>query len=256
MAGHPGQPVNCRPEAFAPGTREATNFLLTFTHEPPRKLTAEQVEAARRKDARLEVATAMQQLAIGMHAYVDDHERRFPPPAIVGSDGKPLLSWRVALLPYIRQGELYKQFHLDEAWDSPHNKPLLAKMPAIYATPGAPLKEPYATYYQVFVGGGAAFEPGKSMHILKDITDGTSCTILIAEAGEPVPWTKPADIDYDPNKPLPKLGGMLGDGLLGLVFCDGSIRRPNNVVDEKLLREAISRAGGETFTWNVDELDP
>jgi len=159
-------------------------------------------------------------------------------------------------LPYIRQGELYKQFHLDEAWDSPHNKPLLAKMPAIYAVPGLPRKEPFATYYQVFVGGGAGFEPGRQMHILKDITDGTSRTILIAEAADPVPWTKPADLPYDPDKPLPKLGGMLGDGYLQLVFMDGAVHRPNNVVNEKLLRAAITRDGGETFDWDVDELDP
>ena len=50
--------------------------------------------------------------------------------------GKALLSWRVALLPFLEENELYKQFHLDEAWDSDHNKKLLAKMPRVFAPPG------------------------------------------------------------------------------------------------------------------------
>ena len=44
--------------------------------------------------------------------------------------GKPLLSWRVHLLPFLEENELYEQFKLDEPWDSPHNIKLLDQMPA------------------------------------------------------------------------------------------------------------------------------
>src|SRR5947209_11024222 len=71
-------------------------------------------------------------------------------------DGKsvklPLLSWRVAILPYIEEQALYQQFHLDEPWDSAHNKTLLAKMPKLYAPVRGKTKEPGMTYYQVFTG--------------------------------------------------------------------------------------------------------
>ena len=63
--------------------------------------------------------------------------REFPARAIFDKQGKPLLSWRVQILPFVEEGELFKQFHLDEPWDSEHNKPLIAKMPAVYAKPGA-----------------------------------------------------------------------------------------------------------------------
>jgi RNA polymerase sigma factor (sigma-70 family) len=80
-----------------------------------------------------------------------------PPPAIVDRDGKPLLSWRVALLPFLEQDNLYKQFHLDEPWDSPHNRKLVAHMPAVYAavvrTP-----RPHMTYFQYIVGPEAIFK--------------------------------------------------------------------------------------------------
>src|SRR5262249_55645747 len=58
-----------------------------------------------------------------------------PPVAIADRKGKPLLSWRVALLPYLGEWDLYRKFKLDEPWDSPHNKALLPLMPEIYACP-------------------------------------------------------------------------------------------------------------------------
>ena len=44
---------------------------------------------------------------------------------IVDKDGKPILSWRVLLLPYIEEGPLANAFKLDERWDSEHNRALL-----------------------------------------------------------------------------------------------------------------------------------
>src|SRR5438445_25177 len=83
-------------------------------------------------------------------------------PAIDDAAGKPLLSWRVMLLPYLEQAPLYHQFRFNEPWDSEHNKKLLQHMPAVYAAPGIKTKEPGMTYYQGFVGKGAGweYEPG------------------------------------------------------------------------------------------------
>src|SRR5579871_1770169 len=99
----------------------------------------------------------LNQLAIAMHQYQAAHGR-FPAAAICDANGRPLLSWRVALLAHLgpREHALFQQFHLNEPWDSPHNKRLLAQMPEIYrcATIAAP---PDETVYQVFVGNGAPF---------------------------------------------------------------------------------------------------
>ncbi len=73
-------------------------------------------------------------IGLAMHNYLDANSH-FPPAASVDKAGKPLLSWRVMILPYIDQDQLYKQFHLDEPWDSEHNKKLIDKMPQIYASP-------------------------------------------------------------------------------------------------------------------------
>src|SRR5438874_420269 len=58
-----------------------------------------------------------------------------PFPAIRDREQRPVLSWRVSLLPYLQRGDLYNQFHLDEPWDSPHNIVLLDRMPDVYRCP-------------------------------------------------------------------------------------------------------------------------
>src|SRR5262249_57243764 len=96
---------------------------------------------------------------MAMHNYQDDHGQ-LPPAVVYGPDGTPLYSWRVLILPYIEEQDLYKQFHLDEPWDSPHNLTLLERMPSTYKAPGrkAGLMPPGHTVCHVFVGKGAAFE--------------------------------------------------------------------------------------------------
>src|SRR5438270_10823114 len=109
-----------------------------------------------------------------MHNYHDTH-RRFPPAAVCGPDGRPLLSWRVLILPFLEQEALYKQFHLDERWDSPHNILLLPKMPITYGPYRNTATADGMTYFRVFVGPGAAVE-GTTGLTFADFTDGTSNT--------------------------------------------------------------------------------
>jgi hypothetical protein len=159
-------------------------------------------------------------------------------------DGKALLSWRVALLPFLGEKNLYKQFRLDEPWDGPHNKKLLAKMPQVYAPPGVRTRQPHTSFYQVFVGGGAIFEKHQVARMPASIPDGTSNTILIAEAGTAVPWTKPEDMHYAPDEPLPELGGMYPK-IFNVVFANGAAAALSKQADPDQLRGAITCAGGE-----------
>jgi hypothetical protein len=181
-----------------------------------------------------------------MHAYHDTYGR-LPPAAVRGKGGKPLYSWRILVLPFIDQQELYKQFHLDEPWDSPHNLAFLERMPRSFS----PYKyrsehRPGYTYFRVFVGKGTAFEDPQG-HPFKDFTDGTSETILIAEAHEAVPWTKPDELPYAADKPLPRLGGIARDGSARTAMADGSVHIVPPTVSEASLRAAITRNGADTM---------
>jgi hypothetical protein len=171
---------------------------------------------------------------------------RLPPAVVYGKDDRPLHSWRVLLLPYLEQSELYKQFHLEEPWDSPHNLPLLARMPGTYAPPpGKKSRMPaYHTVCHVFVGQGAAFEDKKEVKISEDFPNGTANTILIVEAGPPVPWTKPEDLPYDAEAPLPCLDTLFHNGFRA-ALADGSILFVSKPIHETNLRAAITRNGDE-----------
>jgi hypothetical protein len=199
----------------------------------------------RQPAARIQSSNNLHILALGMHNYSDTNGK-LPPHAVYGPGGQPLLSWRVLILPYVEEEELFKEFHLDEPWDSPHNLRLLPRMPRIYA-PVMKENRPkeYATFYQAFVGNGAAFEGREGLHLPGGFPDGTSNTILIVEAGTAVPWTKPADLPYSPDSPIPPLGALSPKYFL-VAMADSSVRTVyKEQVTEATLRAAITRNGGE-----------
>lgn len=199
-------------------------------------------------EERDEVKKNLKRLMLGMYNY-HDAVGVFPADVIDPKTKKPLLSWRVKLLPYMEEDELYKQFNLQEPWDSKSNKPLIEKMPKIFA-PTRVKAKPGETFYRGFAGTGefaGIFEPGQRLTLV-GITDGTSNTIGVIDAGEPVIWTKPGtDLPVDPKKALPKLGGMI-DGDFYCAMSDGSVRTLKRETKTDVLRAMISRAGGEVFT--------
>jgi hypothetical protein len=195
-----------------------------------------------------ELFNNMSQIGEAMRRYADEHNGRLPAPAIYGKDGQLLLSWRVALLPYLGHDDLYRQFKLDEPWDSPHNLSLAAHMPKVYAVPLALADDepPNSTRFQVFAGRGTAFE-GKAGVSLLDFPDGRSNTLLFAVAHEPVMWTKPADMSFTPQGSVPKLLSLrLGESTShAAVNADFSWQSLPTSIAVEDLRALITRNGGE-----------
>jgi hypothetical protein len=187
--------------------------------------------------------------------FYNDAHRQLPPPARCDKDGKPLLSWRVLILPYLGERELFSQFKLDEPWDSPANGKLIAKMPRVFALPGAKTRESGRTVYQAVVGAGAGWElmpAAKAMHgarglALYGMPDGTSNTVAVVEAPEGVPWTKPEDLVYEQGKALPKLGNHFG-GKVNILTFDGTALTVRLPIADDDWRALITRAGGEPIS--------
>jgi RNA polymerase sigma factor (sigma-70 family) len=243
-----------RPGAERPTEFKASDEIVILHLK--REKSAEKVAAFRKGIKEMPAGAAsrtrsvnnLKQIALAMHNYHSTFAH-LPPAATYDKDGKALLSWRVLILPYVEQDALYRAFKLDEPWDSEHNKKLIAQMPKLYAPVGdVQTKEKNMTFYQVFTGKGTVFEGSKALKF-QDILDGTSNTALVVEAGEPVIWTKPDDLPYDENKPLPKLGGLF-KGAFNMATADGAVRHVKANFDEKIMRLVITRADGMTIDWN------
>jgi hypothetical protein len=199
--------------------------------------------------ARGQSANNLKQLGLAMHNYHDTHGR-LPAAAICDKKGKSLLSWRVAILPYVEQDALYKQFKLDEPWDSEHNMKLLDSYPKVFALPGSDDVVKKTTRYRVFTGKQCGFQQLQSAR-LQDITDGTSNTVMIVTAAEGVPWTKPDDLIFDPKAEIKKLLDFTShNGITQLAFFDGSVRAIPEKLKEETLKAMITMNGGEVVNPN------
>ncbi|MBX3399736.1 MAG: DUF1559 domain-containing protein [Gemmataceae bacterium] len=193
----------------------------------------------------------LKQIALAFHSYTD-FNNAFPTNTY-DKAGKPLLSWRVHLLPYLEQAPLYNEFKLDEPWDSEHNKKLIAKIPPTLVLPGVKTKDTGHTHYRAFQSAknqapSALMREGGLQRLnFASITDGTSNTIFCFEADESCVWTEPNDIPFDPKGKIAIKGGLLVKDRFQAALCDGSVRSFNVNMPEATLKAYITVNGGEVI---------
>ncbi|HCS52888.1 MAG TPA: hypothetical protein DIW81_15060 [Planctomycetaceae bacterium] len=185
----------------------------------------------------------LRQLGLAFHYF---HKAHSGLPALDGlpdtTNENRGLSWRVYLLPYIGHLELHKAFHLDESWDSEHNKKLISEMPKIFGD-----NPDGKTQVHLLTGEGAPFKFGEGLNF-RDITDGASNTILAIEASEETAeiWTKPGGLEFDSKEPLKCLGKLdpNHDGIL-VLYMDGLVRTLSKTINPEVFRRMVQYADGE-----------
>jgi prepilin-type processing-associated H-X9-DG protein len=221
--------------------------------EKTAELVAVPILQAREAARRSLCVTNLKAIGLAMHKYSDAHGT-FPPAYSKGPDGKPLLSWRVLILPYLEQKALYDEFHKDEPWDSEHNKTLISRMPAVYACPSGSrtLAKEGKTSYLTPRGPATTF-PGAGVVKLQNVTDGTSNTIFVVDASDAaaVTWAKPDDWDIAVELKTQSLFGHHPKGT-NVGFADGSVRFLKETITPKVLHDLTTRNGNEIIYW--DEL--
>jgi Protein of unknown function (DUF1559) len=199
------------------------------------------VQAAREAARRMTASNGLKQIGLAMHNYHAAYNK-LPSPAITDADGKPLLSWRVAILPFIEEQALYEEFHLDEPWDSEHNIKLVEKMPQVYTDPSYPL-EPGKTVFQLAMGPEMAFTNDVEKPAFRDFLDGLSNTIMAYESSMASAdiWTKPPEPILDTDNPLASTGDVHQGGF-HVLMTDGAVTFVTNNIDLAMFRSMLTRA--------------
>lgn len=183
-----------------------------------------------------------------------------PPAYTVDASGKPLLSWRVLILPQLEQQTLYARFNLSEPWDGPNNIKLISEMPHIYACPNhrPDFRDPDFRKYPftsiVAVTGPRTAFPGATPRKLDEITDDRAQTLVLVEvSNSDIPWSAPVDVDArglsmsSSTRPGPSSYDRAG---INAVF--GNLRYgprlPRDLTNEHL-RALSTIDGGEHVDW-------
>ena len=205
-------------------------------------------QANRESKFRRSCANNLKTLSLAIHNYHGVY-RRFPPAYLADSRGKPMHSWRVLLLPFLGEEELYRQYDFQKPWDSPENLRLTDRIPAVYRCPSDTAPPPGKTRYVVVVGNDTAFVGRESVK-LSQIRDGTSNTIMFVESNTPVTWLAPIDLRYDDlslevnSSEENQLGSPHPAGMLTTV-CDGSVRYVPDSTNKESIKALLTRSGGE-----------
>ena len=191
----------------------------------------------------------LQQIALAMREY-EAAQGCFPPAYVADKQGKPLYSWRVLLLPYLGQQDLYDQFHLDEPWNSENNHHVCDLVVELFQCPGQPNTRLPTTNYMMVVGGHT-ISSGRQATKLTEITDGLADTIMLVEVADPlVYWAQPEDLHFD------KLNFTINGGKrqeissyhrfgANAAFCDGSVRLLKKSANPQMVKAMLTIDGGE-----------
>jgi Protein of unknown function (DUF1559) len=173
----------------------------------------------------------------------------FPPAYIAGRDGKPMHSWRILILPFLEQQELYKSYRFDEPWNGPNNRKLASRIGGIYLRSGLESNQAQTTSFVAVVGPQTIW-PGSKPTRYEDLGDGTHDTLMVVEVPDgQFLWMEPRDLDFDSMsfKINDGSGRGLGSKLGGarVVSADTTVRTLRDDYDGNKLRARLTANGGE-----------
>ena len=207
------------------------------------------VQQAREAARRTQCKNNLKQIGLALHNYHDTF-KLFPAAHLNDLEGEPKLSWRVSILPFLGEADRFNGYQFDDAWDSPSNSGLLNPLPVAYGCPSHTIPGSTNTAYVTITGSNTALGDGKCVP-LRDISDGTSNTLMVIEAcGLNIPWMKPQDIDAATVKGVgdPNGASSKHTGGTHVLMSDGAVRFISNNIDPKVYQSLITRDGGEQIS--------
>ncbi len=138
----------------------------------------------------------LKQISLGLMVY-ENANSEYPRAAALDASGRPLHSWRTAILPYMEQPALHSQIALDEPWDSRINRGYTVDMQVdAYECP-AHGSAAGTGHYLAVIGERTAWPPGLGRTI-REVRDGTASTVMVIEAPwKGAAWAEPKDLSFD-----------------------------------------------------------
>jgi hypothetical protein len=136
----------------------------------------------------------MRQIMLALKMYERDFGT-LPPVYVADADGRPLYSWRVLMLPYLEERTLYEAFHLEEPWNSSHNRAVSGQMPDCFAY--SRRQSSGFTPFLIVAGETTLMGAGeptdvKQLRLPQKELDQT--ILLIEYPGSDVIWTEPREL--------------------------------------------------------------
>jgi hypothetical protein len=240
-------PPPADPTADSPSSTEPPGEPLGHVAPPPpprEERPTEPLDVTQRRQRTIDNLT---RIGEALKRYTETNGRLFSP-SINDSLERPLLSWRVELLPYLGYQDLYDQFHLQEPWNSAHNQPLLKRIPEVYQSPE---RFDDRTNYLLPIASFTPFSGPRGLG-LRRIEDGLPNTVLVLEVDDTVavPWTKPADLalnwrDFDQH-----VGQLREDGFFA-VWGDGSVTCVLRDLPQSDRHAIFTHDAGDSFAFSL-----
>ena len=194
-------------------------------------------------------------IALRLHNYHEDHGQ-FPPAYVADKSGNPMHSWRVLLLPYLNEGDLFSEYNFEEPWDGPGNSRLADQMSVVFGCPEQKVARnrrwtTSTTNYLAVVGPDAAFAQDGA-RTRSDFKDNTHFTVMIVEATDSdVNWLEPRDLAMEESLPIKNAphedesSGLSAGPAVFAAFADGTIRLIPSDISPATLKGLITINGGE-----------
>lgn len=229
------------------------------------------VPSAREAARRMACSNAIRQIGLALintRSTIHDLSQ-LPPSNRKSADGTPALSWRVKLLPWLEQNQLFKTYDPTHAWDTNANKSVAQTQVATYTCPSEPnYVSPdggrYTSFAMLENSDQSANNP-KRLPVFRKSDDQQNRILLIESCGSNIVWTEPRDVDVDTmdwsilpfsndSNRTPWRSKGIGSSYHGsgvsAIFADGSTRFLPASIDRKVLEQMVK---GEA--WPIGDLE-
>lgn len=175
----------------------------------------------------MRVMNEVRQTALAMHNFESAYGRL---PFKPGPSQSDELSWRVRVLPFLDQNNLFQQFDLSQPWDSEANRPFSETRLPVFGIVGE-TNQTGLRWVQ------------SDIERLADLTDGTSNTIAFIHNAPPVPWAANQPLTH--NDAVRMFLALKPGETMIVGMYDGSVRRLSADTPIETFEALLTPAGGE-----------